>query len=147
MSYDEGCTTMTEANGTWDVYLSYSKEEAPFVRAVAAELRHLGVEPWFDELRLQAGTHWLSTVTDALAKSDFVVFFVGESPSPWAYFEFGVAVDKQARQGKVLVPVFLSDRALDQAPTFMRQRAGIDAHDLKPEQVAEQIAEAVGTGT
>jgi len=139
VSYSEDLT-MTDADHPSQVFLSYSREDLSFVRTVADELRRQGVGTWFDEMRLLAGTHWMETVAHALAASEVAVVFVGDGLHwPWALFEVGVAVGGTRR----VLPVWLTEESMSHAPAVLRAHAGIDAHALKPDEVAERIADAV----
>jgi TIR domain len=123
------------------VFVSYSSDEAPFVRQVVDELESRGVETWLDEAQLTPGSRWRETVGDALASAKVVIVFLSgkalESPS--INFEIGAAVGSR----KPVVPVFLTATARRHVPAILSAVAGIDAYALKPEEVAEQIANAV----
>ncbi len=56
-------------------------------------------------------------------------------------FEIGAAVGGKKR----VVPIYLDEAGRDAMPPVLGHPMSIDAHRLKPEQVADQIAEAVGT--
>ena len=124
-----------------DVFLSYSRDEVPFVRAVADALEQRGLVVWFDETRIEPGTNWYESLSESLGSAKAVIVFVSTKglQSSWTNFEIGAAVGRQKR----LVPVYLTEAARQEAPPLIADRAGIDAYHLKPEEVAEQIADAV----
>ncbi len=127
------------ADATANIFLSYAGHE-PFVRAVAAQMRLQGIDPWFDGREIIAGTRWPDEVARVLAASDVVVVFIGAaSDSPWFLFEIGAAVGGR----KKVVPVYLTEGAMRTAPAPLTMFQGIDAHDQTPEQVAHQIAQAI----
>jgi hypothetical protein len=70
-----------------------------------------------------------------------VIVFVSATAlrSPSINFEIGAAVGGD----KKVVPVFLTEAARRDAPALLSAVQGIDAHDLKPNEVAAQIADAV----
>lgn len=123
------------------VFLSHTREEQPYVRAVAEELVRHGVDPWSFADQPAAGATVQERVEDALRSSRVVVVFLTRAAlaSPSLNFEIGAAVGAD----KPLIPVFLSMAARRAAPRIVLQNAGIEAFDLKPEEVAEQIATAL----
>jgi len=123
------------------VFLSYTRDEVPFVRAVANELQQRGVDVSFDETRLEPGGSWRDTIDDALQSAKVVIVFVTSKTlaSSFVNFEIGAAFGREKR----IVPVFLTEGGRRDAPRLLSTVGGIDAYDLKPEEVAEQIAEAV----
>jgi hypothetical protein len=57
------------ASDNANIFLSYSGDELPFVRAVADEMRIHGVETWFDQTEIAPGAEWRETHANALASS------------------------------------------------------------------------------
>ncbi len=123
------------------VFLSYSHDQKPYVRAVAHELGLRGVGTWLDEDQMSVGEPLHARLEDALRTTRTVVVFLTSSAltSPWLNFEIGAAVGAEKR----LIPVFLSAAARRGAPSILLGPDGIEAFDLKPEQVAERIAGAI----
>jgi hypothetical protein len=123
---------------TTHVFLSYAGEEATFVRAVADELGRRGVETWFDEARLEPGDSFVEGLGKALDSASAVIIFVSTATlrSSWANFEIGAALGRN----KHVLPVYLTELARRDAPSFLATAEGIDAYDLKPDEVAQRIA-------
>ncbi len=133
MSYGEESTMA-------DLFISYSRrDETPFVRAVVEELRAKGFESWFSDDDLVAGASFRDESAEALAASNVLVVFVGagESESPWLNFEIGAALGRD----KPVVPVYLTATGGRDAPGVLAHFASIDAHDQRPDAVAQQIAD------
>jgi hypothetical protein len=86
------------------------------------------------------GESWHDVFGEALGSASVVIFFVSSASlqSPSANFEIGAALGSE----KLLVPIFLTKGARDNAPSFLAA-TGIDAYDLKPDEVADRIIEAV----
>jgi len=125
------------------IYLSYSSDDRPFVRAVADELRMHGVDAWFDESDIASGDHWQHAQADALRSAKVVAIFIGKrTQTPWMNFEIGAAVGGEKR----VVPIYL-ESTQEGLPPVLAHFMAIDAHALKPAQVADQIAEVVGDTT
>jgi hypothetical protein len=122
------------------VFLSYSHDELPFVRSVASELRKRGVDAGFETRESVVGEALWERFTELLRSSSALVVFIGKTPdSPWMNFEIGAAMG----QSKPVVPVFLSRHARQFAPPAVKGLQGIDASNLKPEQVAEEVADVI----
>ena len=69
-------------------FLSYAKEDAGFVRNLAARLLQDGVLTWFDEKDLLPGDDWKRKIDDGIEKSDFVLVFLSSvSVSKTGYFQ------------------------------------------------------------
>lgn len=122
------------------IFFSFSRDELPFVRSVAAALQEHGVETWLDPHDIQSGEAFSERLSASLRGSSALVVFISHAvESPWMNFEIGAAL----AQSKTVLPVFLSHPAREQTPPFLAAFSSIDASDLKPDQVAERIAEAL----
>jgi hypothetical protein len=122
------------------VFISYAFDESPFVQQVAAGLRARGIEANVDRESIRSGERWADELKAGLDSSSVVVVFVGDSvDAPWMNFEIGAAIGSS----KQLVPVFLDESGPSRAPSAVSAFAGIDAHDLKPDEVAARIADVV----
>lgn len=129
---------------TTRIFLSHTQGETPFVRAVAEALSARGVDTGTDRGSIEAGTDWEENLSQGLASSSAVVVFLGDSTnSAWMNFEIGAAVGTS----KPVVPVFLTHAARESAPGVVARLQGIEAQNLKPDEVAEKIANAVNPAT
>ena len=88
----------------------------------------------------RTGSSWRDTIDDALQSANVVIVFVTTKTlaSSHVNFEIGAAFGREKR----VVPVFLTEGGRRDAPDYFTV-VGIDAYDLKPEEVAERIAGAV----
>ena len=135
-SYGEG-STMTDAR---QVFISYSRDAAPFVGAVAADLRQLGLDPWIDTERRIEGSAGREATADALLSAEVFVVFVGATTdSPWMNFEIGAAIGRE----KPVVPVYLTEPGKRNVPSVLAHFASVEAHDQKPDEVAKRIADII----
>jgi TIR domain len=126
------------------IFLSYTDDETPFVRSVAAELVRRGIDARLDIEGLHVGREVSDQLQDALRSSSVLVAFLGRTTdSPWLNFEIGAALG----EAKTVLPVFLSSQARESAPPVVRGFHGIDAYDMKPAEVAEGIAGAIAAAT
>lgn len=124
------------------IFLSYTRDEVPFVRSVAAELRKRGVDAGLEADDIEPWDLFSEGLSESLRSSSLLVVFIGEDvDSPWMNFEIGAAIG----QSKTVVPVFLSKNARRAAPAVVHRFRGIDASNLKPKEVAGQIADVIAT--
>ena len=120
------------------IFLSYTADEGPFVRSVAAELRRRGID-LSEGSDADVGSRWSEQLQDTMRSASIVVVFLGRAiDSPWINFEIGAAIG----QSKIVLPVFLSHDAQDAG--VARHFSGIDASNLKPVEVADQISAVLG---
>jgi hypothetical protein len=130
------------ADNDKSVFISYARDDRPFVQEVAAGLRARGIEANVERDSVHSGERMADELKAGLESSNVVVVFFGNSvPSPWMNFEIGAAIGSS----KQLVPVLLDVSGVSRAPTAVSSFDGIDAHDLKPDEVAERIADVVGS--
>jgi hypothetical protein len=122
------------------IFLSYSHDEEPFVRSVAAELARRGLDAKLNHEDIDVGESVTDRIQEALRSSSVLVAFLGPAlDSPWLNFEIGAALGAS----KTVLPVFLTTGAREAAPPPVREFSGIDAANLKPDEVAEEIAAAL----
>jgi hypothetical protein len=60
-----------------DVFLSYSRADAPAVRQIQAYLKQSGLATFLDRDQLPAGQPWLSALEQAIARCAAVAVLVG----------------------------------------------------------------------
>jgi TIR domain len=58
-----------------NVFLSYSRTDAPMVDRIARDLTRNGVDLWMDRQNLVAGQEWLPQINRAISSADFMVVF------------------------------------------------------------------------
>lgn len=97
--------------GSFDVFISYSSRDRPFVRQVVLALEGLGLEVWWDQRQdergLVAGDPLVDTLGQALHEARFVLAFVSRSylRSRWATTELREAVTLSIDRGAPTVLV------------------------------------------
>jgi hypothetical protein len=123
----------------YDVFLSYSAHDRPWVRQFASALRAAGVKGWFDASDIKPGDRWQDRVEEALRQSrTLVMVLTADSVSrPWTFFELGAAV----ADGKRIVPVIAEDFDISALPPLVRQYQFVREHS--PEDAARKVAQAV----
>lgn len=65
------------ANDT--IFFSYSRDDSMFVMELAKDLRAAGATVWLDQLDIQPGTHWDSSVEKALQESNTLLVVLSSS--------------------------------------------------------------------
>jgi hypothetical protein len=121
------------------IFISYSHEDAPWVRKFAEALRRQNLNVWLDEWRIAAGDSVANALETALRDSDAIVAVVSPSNarSPNVYFELGVALG----MGKRLIPIVSPDLDRSAIPFDLRLRRFLTRGS--PEEAAREVAKAV----
>lgn len=122
----------------YDVFLSYTAHDVPWVQAFASALRRSGVKG-FDAHEIKPGDRWQNRVEEALRESrTLVMVLTSDSVSrPWTFFELGAAI----ADGKRIVPVLAGDFDESNLPALVRQYQFV--REPSPEEAARKVAEAV----
>ena len=104
---------------SYDVFLSYSSQDKPWVAEFVSTLKGAGVRPWFDVWELVPGEPWQEKLEEALRKSRtfVVVLSPHNAGSPWTFFELGAAIADDKR----IIPVATEDLDLTTLPVALRR--------------------------
>jgi len=88
------------------VFLSYSHQDAAWVREFASTLKASGISAWTDD-DILPGDNWRDAIEQALRDSNTLIMVLGPDTvgSPWIYFELGAAIADR----KKIIPVFIGD--------------------------------------
>ncbi|HND54465.1 MAG TPA: toll/interleukin-1 receptor domain-containing protein, partial [Pirellulaceae bacterium] len=137
----------------YQVFLSHSNRDKPFVRQVAERLQREGISFFFDEADLVPGEPWQVALERALGASDSCAVFIGdEGLGPYHTLEMRVALSEQveADRGFRLIPVLLpgktrpADREL---PAFLKQLTWVEfTADVEKDETAWRRLKAGITG-
>ncbi|MGK5551455.1 toll/interleukin-1 receptor domain-containing protein [Actinomadura kijaniata] len=136
-----------EADGSYDVYVSYAPADRNWVREFAARLQGQGVRVAYDEVLLRPGDVRVHRLEEAVRESlnGLLVFSRVSMGDGWVADEYALLIERSARTRQRFVPVVIEDVVL---PEFAATRYHCDFRGLSPddarysEQVA-QIARAV----
>jgi hypothetical protein len=114
------------ALGGWAVFVSYGREDAAWVRVLAANLHRAGFEVFFDEWELAGGDRVAGRLEEGIRGSVNGVLVVSPDAlsRPWVREEYE-ALLRQAMQepGRRLIPVLYADAEL---PVFLANRLWVD---------------------
>jgi hypothetical protein len=129
---------------TYDLFVSYSREDVPYVRELVRALQALEIRLWYDDAAQRFGGSFNRSIEEALERSRF--FLVVLSPaylsSDWGNFELGVALSRYAPE-KRLVPVYARDVDPRRVPASVRNMNGLNARDSSVQELARLIADIV----
>jgi len=131
---------MSTDGASTKLFLSYSRDAATFAQAVAAALEEKGFAASTDRGFVN-GEDFEERLRRELDRSEWVVVLISSEAlrSPNVNFEIGAAF----AQDKHVLPIYLSEAASRGASGLLRRTQGIEAHNLKPSEVADRIAGTV----
>lgn len=103
-----------------EVFISYSHEDRDWAREFADALKHLGLDPWFDQYRIRAGESLTEALEKGLRESDVIVLLISpeSAKKPWVFLEVGAALG----MGKKVLDIVPGDFDLSQLPLPLRLR-------------------------
>jgi hypothetical protein len=99
---------------SYDMFISYSLKDRPWVSKFVAALRSAGVRSWFDVADIKPHETWQKVIQDALRSSSTLIVILSHNSvqSPWILFELGAAV----AGGKRIIPILTEDIDLRRIP-------------------------------
>lgn len=127
----------------YDVFLSHSSVDKPRVRELFDGLKALGLRVFLDERELHVGDSLYSTLNDALAASDYVVFCISRATveSGWVQREVAGSLATQIKtRQKTVLPVLLDDVAI---PKLLSDLIWLDMTAIPAADVAAKIHSAI----
>jgi hypothetical protein len=97
-------------------FISYAREDAPFVDELAARLQRAHVPVWRDSESLQPGQTFESRIIDAIARYDCFVVVLSASAleSDWVRKEIALAIERKPYR---ILPIRLDDAVLHSVET------------------------------
>ena len=115
----------TQPKSSFDVFLSYSREDQAVVSLVHDELCRRGLSVWRDTGQIVAGDAFIQKLADGLTKSRAVVVFCSAAAlgSDWVQREWNVAFTLNTR----IIPIRLDNSDI---PVMLRPLNFIDLCDL-----------------
>jgi len=114
----------------YDVFLSYTRADAPAVEELAQRLKDQGIVPWLDKWNLIPGEPWQEDIEAALDACDAYAIFVGPSGmGSWQNEEMRFAINQRVTNKKPVIPVFLPGGQREQQgklPEFLISSQWVD---------------------
>jgi hypothetical protein len=116
----------------FDVFISHSSEDKPFVRRLAEELRKRSITLFLDEEQLVPGQPWQEALDRAVRSAGSVLVFIGPTGiGPWAQSEVAYGIRQQITDSNFrVIPVLGPGASVDQLPPLLRNFAFIDLRNL-----------------
>ena len=111
-----------------DLFLSYNSGDQDAVHQIHEELKRRGFHPWFDREALTPGRLWQAEAEEGLRSCRAAAVFVGPSGiGPWENMEMRVLLTRVAREGLLLIPVYLPDAPEKlELPAFLAELTWVD---------------------
>jgi hypothetical protein len=108
-----GAASAASAGGAtgYDVFVSYGREDAGWVRTFAARLGEKGVRVAYDEVVSRPGGVRVHTVEAAIraAAHGLLVFSPASTNSGWAGQEYAALMQSSIETGRLFIPVVIGD--------------------------------------
>ena len=106
------------------VFISYSREDRPFVDRLSQDLRIGGVATWQDTKEIAAGENWRLAIEKSLRSTSAMVYVASaaSSNSRWMAKE----VEAVFGRGTRVIPVILDDEGELGLPSFLREYQWVD---------------------
>jgi len=96
----------------YDLFISYSHQDLPFVDELVHHLKDQRISVWFDQGMLRLGDSFSNSVQEALERSKHFLLVISPSylTSAWGNFEMGVALSRanSPANGKI-IPLVLGE--------------------------------------
>lgn len=88
-----------------NIFISYSRNDVEFVKTLAADLKSIGFNVWWDISKLQGGDNWVRSINSALEKSHYciVVATPDSMKSLWVEREYTYAFNRNLK----VIPILL----------------------------------------
>lgn len=121
------------------VFISYSHDDAEWVRSFAEALREQSVDVWLDTWQVHAGELLRDAIEEGLRGSDTMVAVLSQTNArrPSVLFELGVALGT----GKRLIPIVPADMESSAIPFELRRRRYLTKG--APREAAREVAQAL----
>lgn len=131
---------MKQKREIFDVFISYSHEDARGAIQLAENLRHRGIRPWLDVWELPPGKPWLSEMTDQLANVSAAAVVLGPSGiGPWQQDEVQYLLQQFFARRCPVIPVLLPGAREPQLPTMLAGMQWVDFRRPYPDPLSQLI--------
>jgi hypothetical protein len=109
---------------TWDVFVSYPSRLREFAEAAVEQLGAINVRVFYDRF-LTPGTSWVESLYNAREHSRMFLVLVSDEIGVWQADEIQHISRLNADAGAVVLPIFLTDTAMNTAPAFLAGLYGL----------------------
>jgi TIR domain/WD domain, G-beta repeat len=127
-----------------DVFLSYAREDLPFVRRLTAALRARSREVWVDLEDIIPSARWLEEIRIAITEADAVAFVI--TPDSVASEVCRIELDYATEASKRLVPILARETPPDGVPAPLAELNWLPFLDgIDFEAGIDRLVEVLGT--
>ncbi len=107
------------------VFVTYSREDYPFVEELANTLRAKGIPTWIDKENIEPGTDYHEAIKTALLNASAVLYVSSKksTSSRWLNLELQPYLN---RIGKPIIPIVLDNEGEKQLPSSFKNLIQID---------------------
>jgi hypothetical protein len=127
---------------SFDVFVSYSRHDADWVRVLAENLYRTGFEVFFDEWEIRSGDVLVHRLEDGIhvATNGVLVVSPASVARPWVLEEYAAMLTRAVAGEQRLIPVLLESAEL---PPFLASRVWVDFRGAVGPQYEQRFAELV----
>src|SRR5689334_14476518 len=129
----------------FNVFLSYSRDDAEAVTNIAETLKASGLSVWLDAWELRPGLPWMVGLEEGIERSHATAIFIGpKGMGKWETPEMRLSLDKQVKSNRPVIPVILPGCPADieeHLPGFLKSNTWVDfrRRDLDDEQAIKKL--------
>jgi hypothetical protein len=102
-----------------DVFLSYAREDLPFVRRLTAAFQSRGRKVWVDLEDIIPSARWMEEIRTGITEADAVVFVI--TPDSVTSKVCRTELDYATEQSKRLVPILARQTPHDDVPLALAE--------------------------
>jgi hypothetical protein len=126
-------------------FLSYAREDQPFVSRLKGALQNEGLTVWLDQEEILPGESQVHAIERAIAASKAVVVVFSDAGlrSQWVRTEYDLAVSLANKPGSQLrlVPILVGTAREEELPGFAKTHSWVDFRDV--DRFEENVAAVV----
>lgn len=128
--------------GLYDAFVSYSRKDIDFARALKTSLEESGRRVWIDLEGIQPTAEWLQEILRAIERSRAFLFLI--SPDSVLSRFANLEVSHAASHGKHIVPILYRPIEDGEAPEQIAKRQWVDAQPTRDfSEIQENLAAAL----
>jgi len=137
-------TAPVEVSRKGHIFFSHAGADTPAARQLVEELRHNGLDVWFDKDSPQYGDNWMATIEKAISSASAMIVYVGSlGIQAWVDREvrFGLVRNTANPEAFRLIPVLGEGADLAKLPPFVQQQQCVDVSDRQgaPEKIRRLV--------
>ena len=125
-----------------DVFISYAREDADWVRALALRLELSGVQVYFDEWDLRPGAVAVHELDDAIRRSGNAIQVLSPVAvtKPWVREEYAALMHQSVERGLRFIPIIYGEV---EVPPFAANRVALDFRKASGRGYDDKVADLV----